>query len=245
VPIEATAQHAQPLMRCDQLRVGYRGRAILPAIDIAIGAGELWALVGRNGSGKSTWFRTLLGLLPPVAGSVSRAPGLRMSYVPQRLKLDELFPVLARDVVAMGTERDWNFVRPTRKRTARAQAALVRVGAAELADRSFRALSEGQKQRVLLARLFASEPALALLDEPTSAMDAVAERETLLLLDALRREHGTTVIVVCHALGLVREIAEHMLFFDASGGDVISGSTRDVLSHAAFHANYQSAETGF
>jgi zinc transport system ATP-binding protein len=232
------------LIDCQQLRVGYRGRAILPAIDLRIGAAELWGVVGRNGSGKSTWFRTVLGLMPAIAGQVVRAPGLRMAYVPQRLQLDALFPVLARDVVAMGVERGWSFVLPRAERRARVDRALQRVAANELGEQPFRALSEGQKQRVLLARLFASEPNVALLDEPTSAMDAVAERETLRLLDALRREHGTTVIVVCHALGLVREIAEHMLFFDATGGGVISGSTAQVLSHDAFHHNYQSAETG-
>ena len=234
----------QALIRCEQLRVGYRGRAILPAFNVSLGAGELWALVGRNGSGKSTWFRTVLGLLPAVSGSVQRAPGLRMSYAPQRLTLDELFPVLARDVVAMGIERDWSFVAARADRAQRTERALARAAASDLADQPFRALSEGQKQRVLLARLFASEPAVALLDEPTSAMDAVAERDTLRLLDGLRRELGTTVIVVCHALGLVREVAEHMLFFDASGGGVISGSTADVLAHDAFHQNYQSTETG-
>lgn len=113
---------SRPLIRCEQLRVGYRGRAILPAIDVSIGAGELWALVGRNGSGKSTWFQTVLGLLPAVSGSVQRAPDLRLSYVPQRLKLDELFPVRARDVVAMGLERNWSLLSMAGKRRQRARA---------------------------------------------------------------------------------------------------------------------------
>jgi zinc transport system ATP-binding protein len=230
------------LMRCEQLCVGYRGRAILPPIDIAIEPGQLWAVAGRNGSGKSTWLRTVLGLLPPVSGNVLRRTSLRLSYVPQRLKLDELYPVLARDVVSMAATRHWDFVGPRAQRAANARAALAWAGAEALAEQPFRALSEGQKQRVLLARLFASQPELALLDEPTSAMDAVAERETLALLDNLRHERGTSVIVVCHALGLVRSRADRMLFFDASGHAVISGTTSEVLAHSAFRDNYEPSE---
>jgi zinc transport system ATP-binding protein len=240
----SSPQSAQVLIRCESLRVGYRGRAILPEIDLEIRAGELWGLVGRNGSGKSTWFRTLLGLLPPVSGSVVRAPGLRMSYVPQRLTLDEQFPALARDVVLMGVERGYSFVAPRHAGRSLANEALARVGASDLQERPFRALSEGQKQRVLLARLFASRPALAVLDEPTSAMDAVAEREALRLLDLLRREQGTAVIFVCHALGLVQNLAERIVFFDAYGGSVIAGSTHEVLSQPAFQANYRGTEAG-
>jgi zinc transport system ATP-binding protein len=227
------------LMRCDRLCVGYRNRAILPPIDLTIGRAEVWAVAGRNGSGKSTWLRTVLGLLPPVSGSVQRSASLRLSYVPQRLRLDELYPLLARDVVSMGVERGGAFARPRLGRAAEARAALAWAGAQALAERPFRALSEGQKQRVLLARLFASQPELALLDEPTSAMDAVAERETLALLDELRRSRGTSVIVVCHALGLMRAAADRMLFFDASRQTVISGSTDEVLAHSAFHDSYQ------
>ncbi len=227
------------LIRCEQLRIGHRGRAILPPIDLSLGTAELWAVVGRNGTGKTTWFRTLLGLLPPVSGRVVRMPALRVSYVPQRLKLDELFPVLARDVVQMGVERGWSFARPSISERRSVLQALERVGASALADQPFRALSEGQKQRVLLARLFVSRPDLALLDEPTSAMDAVAEQEALRLLDALRREHGTTVIVVSHYLGLLREIADHMVLFDGHNGKVVSGGTEEVLGSGAFSANYR------
>jgi zinc transport system ATP-binding protein len=228
-----------PLIRCEQLRIGHRGRALLPSLDLSIGGGELWAVVGRNGTGKTTWFRTLLGLLPPVSGRVIRAEQLRVSYVPQRLKLDELFPVLARDVVHMGVERGWSFAKQRASEPAGVLQALERVGAAQLADQSFRALSEGQKQRVLLARLFVARPQLALLDEPTSAMDAVAEREALQLLDALRREQGTTVMVVSHYLGMARELADRMVLFDGHNGSIVTGTTQAVLDGAAFHANYK------
>jgi zinc transport system ATP-binding protein len=116
--------------------------------------------------------------------------------------------------------------------------ALERAGAAEFADRPYRALSEGQKQRVLLARLYASDPELALLDEPTSAMDTVAEREALLGIDAVRKERGTSVIVVSHYLGAIREFAERVILFDSACETVLVGKTDEVLGHAVFHRNY-------
>jgi zinc transport system ATP-binding protein len=182
------------LLRCERLRVGHGGRAILPPVDLELRRAEFVAVVGRNGAGKTTWFRTLLGLLPPVSGGVVARPGLRLSYVPQRAQLDALCPLLVHEVVAMGALRGLSFARPGARDSQLVARALERTNAAALAAHPYRALSEGQKQRVLLARLYASDPELALLDEPTSAMDFVAEREALDLIAALRAERGTTVV---------------------------------------------------
>lgn len=229
------------LLSCEGLRVGHAGRALTPAFDLQIRAGELLAVVGRNGTGKTSWFRTVLGLLPPVAGRVTLRPGVRLSYVPQRAQIDPLFPLLARDVVALGVERGLSFFEPRLREPAAVRDALARTGAEAFADRPYRALSEGQKQRVLLARLCASSPQLALLDEPTSAMDAVAERETLQLIDALRRERGMSVVVICHYLGSIRELADRVLLFDSACENVLVGKTEDVLGHAVYHRNYPSS----
>lgn len=229
-------------LRCIQLRVGHAGAAILPAIDLSLQAGQLWAVVGRNGTGKTTWLRTLLGLLPPVSGSLLRRPGLRASYAGQHVRFDPLFPALARDVVAMAVDRDWSFARPRLREPGAVLRALDSAGASDFAQRPFRALSEGQKQRVLLARLIASEPELALLDEPTSAMDAVAEREALGVLDRLRKQRGTTVVVVSHYLGLVRELADRVILLDGAAGEVVVGTPEQVLSHEAFARNYARAD---
>lgn len=232
---------AQALLVCERLRVGHRGRAIAPAIDLALVPGEFVAVVGRNGTGKTTWFRTVLGLQAPISGRVSQRDGLRASYVPQRVQLDPLFPLLARDVVAMGAERGFSFARPRLRDALGVSAAIARVGAADFAGRPFRALSEGQKQRVLLGRLLVSDPELALLDEPTSAMDAVAEREALAVIDGLRKERGASVVVVSHYLGLVREFADRVILFDSACETVLVGATAEVLGHAVFHRNYPGA----
>lgn len=226
------------LLSCERLRVGHGGRALVPPVDLTLRPSEFVAVVGRNGTGKTTWFRTVLGLLPPVSGRVTAKPGLRLSYVPQRAQLDPLYPLLARDVVAMGIDRGASFARLRLRMPAAVGAALERAGAGAFAGRPFRALSEGQKQRVLLARLLASDPELALLDEPTSAMDGVAEREALAIIDGLRRERGTTVVVISHYLGLIREYADRVILFDSACETVLVGPTDEVLGHAVFHRNY-------
>jgi zinc transport system ATP-binding protein len=228
-------------LRCTSLRVGYGGRAILPPIDLSLQPAELWAVVGRNGTGKTTWLRTLLGLIPPVSGSLERRPGLRVSYAGQHVRFDPQFPALARDVVAMAVDRNASFLRPRLFEPKNVLPAMERTGALAFAHRPFRALSEGQKQRVLLARLLAAEPELALLDEPTSAMDAVAEREALAVLDELRRRRGTTVVIVSHYLGMVRDLADRVILFDSGPGGVVIGSPHEVLDHEVFHRNYTNA----
>jgi zinc transport system ATP-binding protein len=227
------------LFACQALRVGINGRALLPPIDLSLKKGEFWAVVGRNGAGKTTWLRTLLGLLPPLGGRVVSAHDVRVSYLPQRSTLDDLYPLLAREVVQMGAERGWSFV-GLGKRVQRdaVQRALAEVDASQLAERPFRSLSEGQKQRVLLARLVAGDAELAILDEPTSAMDKVAEREAFELIRKLQASYGLAVLVVSHYLSIVREFADRALLLDGDAEQVVVGSPQEVFQHPAFRRRY-------
>ena len=222
-------------LSCTDLVVGYNEVAVLPALSVKLGAGEFWAVVGRNGSGKTTWFRTMLGLLPPVSGTVHN-PGIRLSYVQQRMSFDDLGPVSVHEVVAMGLERGWSFAGFGARLGV--SDALREVGAADLEHRPFRSLSEGQKQRVLLARVVASRADVVFLDEPTAAMDPVAEQEALGLLDQVRKSHGTTVVVVSHYLGVAREWADRVVFVDRAAQVALEGLPDEVFAHEAFRKRY-------
>jgi zinc transport system ATP-binding protein len=112
------------------------------------------------------------------------------------------------------------------------------VGAQDLAERPFRSLSEGQKQRVLFARLVAGEAEVAILDEPTSAMDRVAEREAFELIRKLQASHGLAVLVVSHYLSIVREFADRALLLDADAEQVVVGTPQQVFEHPAFRRRY-------
>lgn len=230
---------AAPVLRCERLLVGYR-EAILPPMDVAITPGRLVAVIGRNGSGKSTWFKTLLGLTRPIGGAVVRRPGLRVAYVPQVAALDPILPVRARDVVLWGRLRRWSFLRPRPSRQDReiVARALAEADAAAVADLPYAQLSEGQKQRVLFARMLATEAELVLCDEPTAAMDPVAEREAYARLRRLAHEHGLGVVVISHAVGAAARVADELLWMDRELGLVVHGPTAEVLAHPELVAQY-------
>jgi zinc transport system ATP-binding protein len=231
------------LLRASSLVVGWNGEALLPPIDVAVRAGEVLAVVGRNGSGKSTWFKTMLGLTPPVSGSIERAAGARVAYVPQSTALDPLLPLAAIDVVAWGRLSSWSFLRPFASRADRdaCRHALAQVGAGDLATRALRELSKGQRQRVMFARLLAAEADVVLLDEPTAAMDAVAEREAAELLLRLARDRGMAVVVVSHDQELPSRWADRVMICDREGGQVVVGSRDEVIAHGAFARHYGEA----
>jgi len=228
------------LLRTKKLRVGFERRAILPPLDLEIRRRELWGVIGRNGAGKTTLFRTLLGLFPAVSGQIDRPAGVRVGYVPQRNALDPLVPARAKDLIVEGSDHGLSFLRPLRTAEAKSRVtrAIEATGSGPLLSRRYRDLSEGEKQRVLLARALAGAPDLLVLDEPTSAMDLVAEREVTTLLARLRDEFGIGVLLVTHHLGLVATIADRLLFLDADDHVAVAGSVDHVMGHRIFEQRY-------
>jgi zinc transport system ATP-binding protein len=234
-------QSALPLLRCERLVVGYGGRGILPPIDFALCTGELCAVVGRNGAGKTTWVRTLVGLLAPVAGRiVAGAHPLPLGYVAQRQHLEAIVPLQVRDVVAMGLDRGSSILSPFlpfRKRLKLASV-LAEMELSALAHEAFGNLSEGQKQRVLIARLLIGEPRLVLLDEPTAAMDQVAERETLRLIKQMTRTHSLSALIVSHQVTEITRLANRVVFVDRATRTFVHGTPGAVCQNVEFCKHY-------
>lgn len=231
------------LLRCTELLIGY-DRPILPPISLEVRRGSFVVVVGRNGAGKSTWLRTVIGLIAPLGGKVERAPDIRAAYVPQSTALDPILPVETRDLVRWGTLSGWSFLRPFTPAAdrARCEEALAAADAAALARVPYGKLSKGQKQRVLFARMLASGADLVLLDEPTAAMDSIAEREAMDRLCKLTRDKGVAVIVVTHYLGIVTEHADAVLYLDKDDEAVVVGPASTVLSHPTFVRKYGAIE---
>ena len=232
---------SDPRLVCRDLVVGHGGIPLLPPVSVELRPGEFWAVIGRNGAGKSTWIRTVLSLLPAVAGEVRRDPDdLPLAYVPQRASYDPIVPLQAETVVRMGLERGLSFLRagPARRLEDRVQAAMEAAGCADLRTQSFRTLSAGQKQKVLLARALAGQPKIAFFDEPTAAMDVVAEGEALARLDELREEHGIGLVVVSHFLEVAARHADRVIFLDRDGQVVLQGTPAEVMSDPRFVARY-------
>lgn len=235
------------LIEARNLTVGYRGVPVLPSLDFRLQSSEFWALIGRNGSGKTTLIRTLIGLLPPVAGAVDHAPGVRIGYVPQRSEIDPHLPGRSLDVVLGGRDTGWSFLDPRRLFSNRAEA-LARVAEeldiTPLLRMQFTELSEGQKQRVLMARALISDPGVLVLDEPTSAMDVVAERSTFRLIDRIRTERRLGIIVVSHHLAIVAAHATDVLFVDREDNVALAGCIADIAREPAFTRRFSAFDCG-
>jgi manganese/iron transport system ATP-binding protein/manganese/zinc/iron transport system ATP- binding protein len=193
---------AEPLVEVHGLSAGYvPGEPAITGLDFAIGAGEMAAVLGPNGGGKTTLFRALLGEAPQRTGTVASE---RIAYVPQteRSRLD--FPVSAFDVALMGTYGGVPWYRRIGhgERDA-ATRALERVGLAAEARTRFGQLSGGQRQRVLIARALAQDAPVLLLDEPLSGVDRPNSERILAILAELRAE-GRAILVSTHDIEQAR-----------------------------------------
>lgn len=194
----------------------YDGEPAVVDVNISVPRLDLAAIVGPNGGGKTTLLKLMLGLLEPDCGEV-RVFGerphdvtRRIGYVPQGFSYDRSLPITALDVAMMGRLGAEHAFGPWAGRAReRALTALERVGAADLADRRFVDASAGQQQRVLIARALTTDPDMLMLDEPTSSLDAAAEREIYELLQELN-EH-MTIILVTHDLGFVSDVVKSVL----------------------------------
>lgn len=233
------------LLRCERLVVGHRGRGLTPPLDLELRTGQFTLVVGRNGSGKTTWMRSMLGLHPPISGRVRPGiPAPRPSYVPQADALDELLPVRARDVVGWSRLRGWSFLRPVPPAGDReaVRRALAEAGAVDSAHQQLRHLSGGQKQRVLFARVLAGDADLFFLDEPTAAMDLGSERDAYRRLAALVRQRDIGVVVITHTIGVAAEHADQVLFLDPGeheeGPVAAAGPPAEVFAHPMFRRHF-------
>ncbi|MCB1154239.1 ATP-binding cassette domain-containing protein [bacterium] len=220
------------LLTTSELEVGYGGRAFLPPLNWQVRRGEIWAVIGPNGGGKTTILRTVLGLNSAVGGRVKPSAGLRIGYVPQRETLDSAVPARVCDVVRSGADRGWSFLRPARlvHDHAALERAMDDTDVRRIRTHSYRALSEGQKQRVLMARALVGDPSLLVLDEPTSAMDLTAEGALFELVRQLVEGRDLSVIVVSHHLGVLARYATHALLVDKDEELLLAGSVDEIAA---------------
>ncbi len=191
--------------------------------------GSLTAIVGPNGAGKTTLLRTIAGLHPVDHGSVSLGAG-RVALLPQQSGMDRSFPILCADVVLQGLwARRGAFASLGAADHARAQAALEAVGLGGFGRRPVSAMSAGQFQRLLFARLLVQDADLILLDEPFNAVDARTASD---LLRVVQRWHGEgrTILAVLHDLDLVRDAFPNTLLLAREA--VACGPTAEVLAPA-------------
>ncbi|MEM9097260.1 MAG: ATP-binding cassette domain-containing protein [Pseudomonadota bacterium] len=201
------------ILQVSDLSIGYPSLTLATGLSFGIDASSTLAVLGTNGTGKSTFIKMLLGLLPPLAGEISWPQGRpqEIGYLAQLTEFDRKFPIRVRDLAAMGTWRGMGFWSGlNRAGQRRVAAALDEAGVLSIADQPLHTLSGGQLQRALFARVILQDAPLILLDEPFAAVDQKTEAHLLTLIRRWREE-GRTVVLVVHDLSSVLDHCTHAL----------------------------------
>ena len=208
------------LLTTDGLAVGYGGAPVLENLDLRLERGEILSLIGPNGSGKTTLLKTLIRQLAPVKGTICLKGKALTQYAPLGLArevsvllTDRIHPELmtCREVVAAGRYPHTGSFGTLRERDrAILEEAMDQVRITDLADRFYSQCSDGQKQRVMLARALCQEPELLVLDEPTSYLDLRYQLQLLQLLQRLTRTRGMSVLMSLHEVDLASKVSHRI-----------------------------------
>ncbi|MEM9628782.1 MAG: ATP-binding cassette domain-containing protein [Pseudomonadota bacterium] len=193
-------------------------------------AGSTLAVIGANGSGKSTFVNMLLGLIKQLSGQVSWPEGYprEIGYLAQMTEFERRFPIRVRDLAAMGAWGGFGLWQGlSRARRDHVAAALEAAGVLDIADRSLHTLSGGQLQRALFARVILQDAPLILLDEPFAAVDQSTEAHLLTIISKWRAE-GRAIVLVVHDLSAVLDHCSHALLL--GGQTATHGAVEEVLT---------------
>jgi zinc/manganese transport system ATP-binding protein len=218
---------ATPCLALRDLTLGYDRHPAVHHLDCTLQAGEMLAVVGPNGGGKSTLLKAIAGQIAPLGGQIENSfPSF--AYMPQIGALSRDFPVTVLDLALTGlSSKSGMFGRLSHHDRARTEAAIDAVGLSGFEDRSIRKLSGGQMQRLLFARLMVQDAALILLDEPFAAIDARTIADLLVILHGWNQE-GRTILAVLHDFELVRRNFSKSLLLARE--PIAFGATEAVLS---------------
>lgn len=203
------------MIRCQALRWGAPGQALTPALDLHLPSGSLTAVIGANGSGKSSLLKVIAGLQKPLAGKVILEAPRRggAAFLAQQQHLDRQFPISLQELVAAGF---WGSKLPAEARAAQLRSVLQDWCLSGLEQRPLMALSGGELQRALLARLSLGQAPVLLLDEPHAALDELGQALLWKHIHAWQAQ-GRTQVLVCHDLAAVRQHIPQALLIKSSG----------------------------
>jgi len=189
------------LVAAEGVSLAFRGKPAVENVSIAVHACEIVTLIGPNGAGKTTLARALLGLAPVSSGRITRRPGVRVGYVPQRFPIERIIPLSVRRFMSLSE----------RVSKARVAACLAETGAERLIDAQMCELSGGEFQRVLLARALARDPQLLVLDEPAQAVDFAGAAHLYELITAIRDSRGCGILLISHDLHVVLGASDRVI----------------------------------
>ncbi|PKM66928.1 MAG: ABC transporter [Firmicutes bacterium HGW-Firmicutes-2] len=203
-------------IECKKLIIGYNGTPLCEPIDLIVEQGQYLFIIGENGSGKSSFIKTLTGLLPRIDGQITYSiPHQRLGYVSQKHQVYTDFPATSFEVIQSGglyKLKKSPFYKKEDKKAVRELMASLKIS--HLAEKSFHHLSGGQKQRVLIARALMTTDRLLILDEPINGLDPTTRREVYDMLKELHQK-GITIIMVSHDHEAAYQYGTHILTFES------------------------------
>ena len=224
----------EPEIVVENVCFGYTAKEeILHNVFFEIEKGGFYGIIGPNGGGKSTLLKLLLGLLRPQAGTI-RISGTspeqaQIAYVPQAFQFDRLFPITVLEVILGGRIQQVSCLGSFSKEDREiALQKLAQVGLSHVANQRFGSLSQGQAQRILVARALASNPSILLLDEPTSSSDPQAGLALLDIIDSFK--HTLTIVMVTHSIETILKKVDGILCVQRG---TVSMRPRDLCEHFA------------
>lgn len=214
------------LLTIQNLSLGYDSVAFVENLNFSVNTGDYLCIVGENGSGKTTFMKTLLHLQEPVSGQILIGDGLKkneIGYLPQQTIVQKEFPASVREIVLSGCQGRCG-LRPFYNKDEKqlAENNMERMSISALRNRCYRELSGGQQQRVLLARALCATRKVLLLDEPVSGLDPKVTAEMYSLIADLNHE-GITIIMISHDIAAAVRYASHILHI----GTTVFYGTRD------------------
>lgn len=223
-----------PVLEIQDGVLGFGGRTLWSGLNLEVAPGEFLAVLGSNGSGKSSLLKVILGQQKlddgtvMVAGKPVRRGDRRIGYIPQQKLAAPGTPLRGRDLVTLGVNGH-RFGVPTLPRSVRARVdeLIASVGATEYARQPIGSLSGGEQQRLRVAQSLADDPVLLLCDEPLLSLDLQHQRGVSELIDARRREHNTAVVFVTHDVNPILGMVDRILYL--AGGKFMVGTPDEVL----------------
>jgi zinc/manganese transport system ATP-binding protein len=225
----------EPTVRLREAELSFGDRRLWGGLSLDIAPGEFLAVLGPNGSGKTSLLKVLLGLQPLSAGSVEicgRTPRRGsdvVGYVPQQKSFDRDLPLRGRDLVRLGLDgHRYGLRRPSRQQLNRVEEVLAAVGATTYANAPIGLLSGGEQQRLRIAQALLGDPRLLLCDEPLLSLDLAHQQAVSTLIDARRRLADTSVVFVTHEVNPVLPLVDRVLYL--VGGRWAVGTPAEVMT---------------
>ncbi len=197
----------QTILSLENIVAGYESKEVLKDVNLKVCHGDFIGIIGPNGGGKTTLLKTILGLISPFEGTISKSDGLNIGYLPQVNSIDKSFPITVKEVVLSGrlSSNNW-WKKPDKAQLEKVDELLAFVGMQDYKSTAIGELSGGQMQRIFLCRALISDPQLLVLDEPNTYVDKSFEENLYNLLGELNSKMA--ILLVSHDVGTVSSIVK-------------------------------------